>query len=282
MKADLDLQEGNYDDAKTGLEALIRKNRTWDNLARLAYLKAKMGDAAGAEQLYLEAEDEISAKEMRSYAWVKLQRGVLAFSRGHFDDAAARYQEAAGAYSGYWLIDEHVAELLAARRKFEEASALYEKVVARAPRPEYQQELGDLYTFMGKPGRAKAWHEKALAAYLESAGRGEVRYYHHLAAFYADVREDGTEAIKWARKDFALRPNWATREALAWALYRDGRYAEAAEFMEIALASGVQDAHVFSHAAMIYLAAGRTADGKTLLTRAAEFNPHWEEFHVHR
>lgn len=40
---------------------------------------AKMGDRSGADQLYLEAEDEITVKEMRSYAWVELQRGVLDF-----------------------------------------------------------------------------------------------------------------------------------------------------------------------------------------------------------
>ena len=44
----------------------------------------------------------------------------------------------------------------------------------------------------------------------------------------------------------------------------------------------MKDAHLFFHAAMIHLAAGRTGEGKEFLKRAAEVNPRYEAFHVHR
>lgn len=282
MKAGVALQEGRYEAAKRGYQSAIAKSPTWDNLARLAYWEAKFGDPDRADGLYRQAQEEISAKEMRSYAWVELQRGLLDLSRGRYENAMAHYQEAGKAYSGYWLVDEYIAELLGARRKFDEAVALYEAVIARAPRPEFHQELGDLYVFMGKREQARPWHDKALAGYLESAGRGEVRYFHHLAGFYADVREDGAEAVKWARKDVELRPNFATQDALAWALYRAGRFAEALGVIREALSSGVKDPHLFFHAAMIHLAAGRTGEGKRFLKTVAEINPGYENFHVHR
>ena len=53
---------------------------------------------------------------------------------------------------------------------------------------------------MGKPEKAQSWYEKALAGYLESVQHGDVHYYHHLADFYADVRENGREAVKWAQR----------------------------------------------------------------------------------
>jgi tetratricopeptide (TPR) repeat protein len=109
-----------------------------------------------------------------------------------------------------------------------------------------------------------------------------VHYYHHLASLYADARHDGAEAVKWAQKDLALRPNFATQDALAWALYRAGRFAEALDEMTKALSSGVKDAHLFFHAAMIHLAAGRTDEGKRFLQRAADTNPGYENFHAHR
>ncbi|MBV8416961.1 MAG: hypothetical protein JO251_17285, partial [Verrucomicrobia bacterium] len=117
LNADINFQEGRYLDAKSGYERVIEDSRTWDNLVRLAYFKAKMGDEAGAEQLYVEAEDEISAKEMRSYAWVELQRGLLDLSHGRYAETRAHYHRADEAYSGYWLIDEHMAELLGAQGK---------------------------------------------------------------------------------------------------------------------------------------------------------------------
>ena len=135
---------------------------------------------------------------------------------------------------------------------------------------------------MGKADQARPWHERAVAAYLESARRGVVLYYHHLAVFYADVRQNGAEAVKWAHKDVELRPNFVTQEGLAWALYRNGQFAAALDTMEMVLSSGVRDAHIFFHAAMICLAAGRTDDGKRMLKAAGEINPDYENFHVHR
>ena len=282
MKAGIAFQEGAYDAAKQGYQSAIETNPTWDNLARLAYWESKFGDPDLADGLYQQAQEEISAKEMRSYAWVELQRGLLDLKRGRYENAMAHYREAGKAYSGYWLVDEHIAELLGTQRKFDEAVALYRKVIERAPRPEFQQALGDLFLFMGKADQARPWHERAEAAYLESARRGDVHYYHHLAVFYADVRQNGAEAVKWAHKDVELRPNFATQEGLAWALYRNGQFAAALDAMEMVLSSGVRDAHIFFHAAMICLAAGRTDDGKRILKAAGEINPGYENFHVHR
>ncbi|HKP71824.1 MAG TPA: tetratricopeptide repeat protein, partial [Pyrinomonadaceae bacterium] len=243
--ADLDFQEGRYEEARAGYEALIEEERTWDNLARLAHLKFRMGDAEAAERLYVEAEDELTAKEMRSYAWVELQRGLLNLKQGRYDKAREHYERAGRAYSGYWLVDEHMAELLGAEGKYAEAAALYEKVIARVPKPELQQALGELYELLGKPEEAQRCFERALSVYLESAERGDVHYYHHLVDFYADVRGDAAEAVRWARKDMELRRNFSTEAALAWALYRAGQLAEAFEMVKRALASGARDAHLF-------------------------------------
>ena len=282
LKAGIDFQRGRYEAAKMGYLSAVEKDPTWDNLARLAYWQGKFGDPDLADRLYRQAAEQIYAKEMRAYAWVELQRGLLDLNRGRYDEAMAHYRKAEKAYSGYWLVDEHMAELLGATRRFDEAVRLYESVVARAPLPELRQRLGDLYLFMGKPEQASRWHGQALAGYLDSAARGEVNYYHHLAGFYADMRGDGAEAVKWAEKDLALRSNFATQDGLAWALYRAGRFAEALEQITRALSSGVKDAHLFFHAAMIHLSAGKIDEGKQLLKKAAEINPGYENFHAHR
>jgi tetratricopeptide (TPR) repeat protein len=281
LKADLAMQEGRYDEARSRYEEVVQENRTWDNLVRIAYLNAKMGDRSGADQLYLEAEDEITVKEMRSYAWVELQRGVLDLSHGCYEEASEHYQRADKAYSGYWLTDEHVAELLGAQGKFDLAAALYESVVARVSKPELQQAIGELCILMGKPEQAGPWFKRALATYARSAEQGQVHYYHHLADFYADVRENGVEAVKWARQDLELRPNFATQAALAWAYYRNGQIVEALELINKALSSGVRDAHLFHKAAMIHRAAGRSGESNRFLEEAVRINPGHEKFHVH-
>ena len=281
LKADIDLQEGRYQEARAGYEQAIESNRTWDNLARLAYFSAKMGDETSAEQLYIDSADEITAKEMRSYAWVELQRGLLDLSHGRYEEARAHYSRANEAYSGYWLIDEHLAELLGAQGRFDEAVALYEKVISRVSKPELEQAIGELYALMGEPREAEAWYQKALAAYLESAESGNVHFYHHLADFYVDVHENGEEAVKWAQKDLELRPNFATQGALAWAYHRNGQAGKALALVTKALSSGVRDARMLHRAAMIHIASGQSGEGKRFLQKAAEFNPRYENFHVH-
>jgi tetratricopeptide (TPR) repeat protein len=231
--------------------------------------------------LYIEAEDELTAKEMRHYSWVELQRGELAMTRGRYDDAETHYTRAESAYSGHWTVEEHVAELLGAKGELDAAAALYERVCARVPRPEFQQALGELYEFMGRPDAAEPWLERARTAYLASAARGQVHYYHHLVDFYADVRRDGAEAVRWARKDLELRENFSTLAALAWALYRDGQLEESRATIDRALASGAKDAHLFHRAGTIHRAAS-AGDGEELLRMAAEMNPRRGNFHGHR
>ena len=280
--ADLDFQEGRYADAQRGYAAVIRDEPTWDNLARLAFLTWKLGDTPEADRLYLQAQDQLTAKEMRAYAWVELQRGVLDLRHGRYGAAAAHYDRADRAYSGYWLVEEHKAELLGARGRFHDAAQLYHRVIERVPRPEFQQALAELYTALGRADLAAAWSDRALAGYLEAARRGGVHYYHHLADFYSDVRPNGHEALAWARKDLALRRNFSTLSALAWAAYRAGELPEAVDALESALASGARDAHLYSHAATIYQAAGASGESARYRQAAAELNRDHGAFHVHR
>jgi tetratricopeptide (TPR) repeat protein len=281
LHADIHLQEGRYDQARMGYEKAIEENRSWDNLARLAYFKGKLGDEAAAEQLYIEAEDEITAKEMRSYAWIELQRGLLDFAHGRYADTWIHYRRANEAYSGYWLVDEHVAELLGAEERFGEAVSLYEKVAARVPKPELKQAIGEIYTLMGKASEAEPWYEEALVGYLQSAERGQVHYYHHLADFYSQVRGKADEAVCWARKDLELRPNFATQAALAWTLYCDAQITDALDLINQVLSSGVRDAQIFYKAGMIYLAADQVREGEKYLEQAAQINSCHRNFHVH-
>jgi len=102
-----------------------------------------------------------------------------------------------------------------------------------------------------------------------------------LTRYYADVLEDGAEAVKWARMDLQLRKNFSTHDAMAWALYRNGQYLEAIDQMNTALSSGIKDAHLFFHAAMIHLAARRAEESKQFFRQASEVNPHFTAFHAH-
>jgi tetratricopeptide (TPR) repeat protein len=281
IRADLDFQHGRYQMAENGYIDVLQRERSWGALARLAHLRGKMGDIMGADRLYEEAEDELTAKEMRPYAWLEVQRGFLDFAHGRHCDARLHYRRADAAYPGYWLVQEHIAELLGAEGRLEEAAAIFERVVSTIERPDLEQAIAELYELVGSMEPAVYWKERALTAYLQSARRGEVHFYHHLADYYADAVEAGPEAVKWAHKDLLLRENFATQAALAWSLYRDGRFGDAVRWIERALASGVVDARLYFWAGEIYRAAGNEVEGHELRQRAITRNPAVAGFHVH-
>ena len=87
LLADVDLQRGAYDTARSRIERVLERAPTWDARVRLASLDLRRGDVAGADRLYAEAEDDLTAKEMRAFAWVEVQWGYLYFSRGRYDEA---------------------------------------------------------------------------------------------------------------------------------------------------------------------------------------------------
>jgi tetratricopeptide (TPR) repeat protein len=272
--ADIAFQEGYYKEARAALETLAEEEASWDVLARLAHIEAKMGDAEKADELYLRAEDEITAKGMRAFAWVELQRGLLDLARGRECEALAHYELADRGYSGYWLIAEHVGDALGSQ-------AHYEQVLAQVDKPEVAQKLGELYAKAGEDRRAEELFARALNGYLESAAQGEVHYYHHLTEYFADVAHDGREAVKWARKDIELRDNFNTQTALAWALHCAGQSAVGVAYIEQALASGVNDAAIFRKAAMILEGADQRWRAHGYEHRAAQLNPLRMHAHVH-
>ena len=281
LAADLAFQEGRYDSALQGYERLLEEERSWDGLARLAHFLFKMGDDPGAEQLYEEARDSLTAKQMRPFAWLETQRGLMDFQRGRLAEAERRYSVADRAYPGYWLVQEHLAELWGAQGRYADAIALLESIVDAVERPDLQQALGELCDVAGRAEAAAAWKAKALTAYLRSAQAGETHFYHHLVDYYADVAEEGDAATFWAMKDVELRENFSTQSALGWSLYRAGRLNEAVHWIDRALGSGACAAKLFHQAALIHSAAGDRDKGLSLMSLAARINPHVESFHIH-
>jgi tetratricopeptide (TPR) repeat protein len=171
--ADVAIQERRWEDAR----ALLAEARSWQELARLAEVERLLGAYDEADRRYAEAEDDLTAKQMRSYAWVEVQRGVLDVARRRYAEARAHYDVAEQAYSGYWFVAEHVAALHAAEGRLEEAAELYETL---PPRPELFEALSHVYERLGRLDDARSSRDRARGAYLASVERGFVHYLHHL------------------------------------------------------------------------------------------------------
>ncbi len=218
-------------------------------------------------------------------AWALVQRGGNLFAQGEWVAAELSYAAASDFLPGAWFILDRMGELRAAQGRWDEAIAAYRKAIEGCPLPWLKQALGDVFTSAGRLEEAKPLLDAAEADFLASANAGEAIFFHHLAAFYADSKPNPVEAENWARKDLEIRRTPASLDGLAWALYRAGKFAEAATFTREALAAGAAtggDTHVLYHSALILLRADEAPKGAELMKRAADLNPGFGAFHAHR
>ena len=280
------LEFGETEQARRAYEKLGQNDPgSVDTGARLARLSQVAGDFKAAREhllAALAAARQLVPESPETIAWCEVRLGELAFAVGDWDEAGKQYQAALVTFPDYYAALDHLAELHGARGEFDRARELYEALVKRLPRPEFFQALGDLLVFAGNPDEAKPWHDRALAGFLGSVEAGEVHYLHHLAGFFADVREDAAAAVKYAQQDLALRHTSAAHEMLGWALFRGGDHKAARAAMEEALGTGGRSAHLFHHAGMVFSAAGQFERGQKLMREALALNPRYHAFHVHR
>ena len=255
---------------------------TEPRLAQLDLVHGRVERARERLEKALEFAQKLEPESANVVVRCHVPLGELAFRSGDWETAGKQYEAALSVQPDYYAGLDHLAELRGAQGRFDDAVALYTRLIERVPRPEFMQALGDLYVFSEKAGDAKPWHDRALAAYLASVGRNEALYFHHLAGFYADSLDDAGKAVEWARRDLTLRHNIQAYDALAWALYKAGKTDEARDTISKALATGTQDAHVLYHAGTILMAAGDITGGAGKLREALAANPRYNTFHVHR
>ena len=98
-----------------------------------------------------------------------------------------------------------------------------------------------------------------------------------LALFYADQGIKLPEALELARRELEVRHDIYTWDALAWVLFKNGRFQQAAEAINKALALHTNDSLLLFHAGMIYHSLTEDSETEGFLGRALRTNPN---FHV--
>lgn len=241
LAADVAQFTGDYAAARAGYRRAAREDPRWDTTARLAALAVATGEFDEADDGYAAAEDEITAKQMRAFAWIRVQRADLALALGDPDRAGRLLADADRAYPDWWYVTAHRGALDLALERWEQAVDGYRGVLAEVDRPDLREKFGSALAGAGMAQRAAACHALAVSAYLASVARGEVHYLHHLAAFHADVHPHSGAAVAWARQDVDLRRSGPSLSLLAWCLHRAGRQDEALAVLEEAFALGAGD-----------------------------------------
>jgi tetratricopeptide (TPR) repeat protein len=280
---------GDYDKAASAyntLQSLGRAISSPSALAcmtdsRMAYLRFLHGDSTEAIRLMKSAiAAALQANVPReNLAWLFFELGERYFQTGDLETAALSYQSGITADPNHYRSLAGLAKVRAAQGKLEESIQLYQRSIAIIPFPVYVAELGDVYKKLGRANEAQQQYD--LVEYIGHLGKlNQVLANRELALFYADQAIKLPEAIQFARNELELRHDIYTWDALAWALYKNGRFPEAADAINKALALHTNDSLLLFHAGMIYHSLAKDSDAETFLTRALQLNPHFDIFHA--
>jgi tetratricopeptide (TPR) repeat protein len=98
--------------------------------------------------------------------------------------------------------------------------------------------------------------------------------------FYADHDVHLAEALALARKEFEVRHDIYTWDALAWTLYKNSQPQEAAAAIKEALHPDTKDPLLLFHAGMIYERLGERAKAEDYLRRTIAISPQFHLFYA--
>lgn len=265
LHADIEFYSGRYKAGATIHTALVNQIGRPAHYISLALLRNKMG-APGEAAAFLEAaEKRYHGNSATLKAWLKLQRGLIALERGRLDEALAMYRLAEDALPGWWLIDEHIAEVKNLSGDIQGARTLYEDVIRRTGLPEYMDALAAIESLQGKEGEAKKLLARARLLYEERLARfPEAAAGHALAHFLQDA-SDPQRALELAEMNFSTRPYGEAAIALARAMLLNGKPKAAIPLLEAQLAAGWDNAEMY----WVLSAARRSAGDAARAARAS-------------
>jgi tetratricopeptide (TPR) repeat protein len=272
--ADLAFQQGRYAEALQGFERALADHEDVTNLARLALYRWKTGEFLRAEDLYHRALARLGAGAGEPGAWLHLQLGLMDLERGRWDEALAHYHDGAAELGGYWLIDEHIAEILTLQGKTDEALAAYADIVRRTGSPEFMDAVAAIHLAAGRPAEARPWIERAGKIYEAQLERFPEAAYGHALGHFLEFGEDPARTVALAEANHRTRPNAEAKISLARAYLQAGRVDAALEAITQALQTPWRTAELYAVAAAVYAANGDAAAAGTARAQALAIDPH--------
>jgi tetratricopeptide (TPR) repeat protein len=262
---------GQYEAASNTVQTMVDMRPDLSSYSRASYVRELHGDTAGAIQAMRMAV-QAGMPGTENALWTQYQLGNLYFNSGDLVQAEQTFDEALATRPDYIYALAGMARIRAAQGRTSEAIATYKTVVERLPLPQFVIELGELYESLGQTKDAQAQYDlvRAMEQLNESAGMNVDM---EMALFDADHGADPAQTLNRARTAYAQRPSIYGADALAWALYQHGDYAEAQRYSTEALRLGTRDAALHFRAGMIANALGDHAAAKTQLHQALAINP---------
>lgn len=220
----------------------------------------------------LRAAEAYHGGSLMTQAWNELHRGILDLERGRLDEAMAHYRAADDICSGWWLIEEHIAEVLAENGERDAAAALYVDIIERTGLPEFMTAMAELELAAEDVEASRTWAARAEATYVRRMAHFRQAVVGHALEHWIAFGEPA-DAVELARENAASSPNGDALAAFTRALVNAGDLQRAAAAADRAVGTGFSSADLPATAAEAFEGVGRTADAETQWSLARQIDP---------
>jgi tetratricopeptide (TPR) repeat protein len=272
LRGDAAFERGQYQRARELFEAALTLHRSPSLLAQLAQCHWRLGEFDEAERLYLEAQGMMPDKALESRAWVHLQLGLMDLERGRYDDAFEHYRDGTQILGGWWLLEEHIAEIAALKGMDAFALELYDEIIERTGKAEFIDAKAGLLARAGDQAGAQAAVEEATKIFEAELQRFPEASYGHALDHYLEFGPP-ERALELATANYQLRPGVPAMISLAEARLGVGDVAGAREMIDQALATTWVSAELSWVASQIYTRLGETERAAQLRAEAEALHP---------
>lgn len=268
IRVDALTELGRYREQMAALRSADRLQPGLAVTVRYAYARELRGQLPRAARLLRRAASSAGPADrgflLALHADLQRRMGNLAAAEESLEQSEAAVPDYLEAGVSRARLDLARGRLAAGLRGWEEA-------VRRAPDVDHLIELGELYLFLGREPEARRQFTRAEAtlADLLAAGQNEEL---ELAILAADHGAPET-ALAAARTEWNRRHSVHVADALAWALYRNGRLSEALRRARFATSLGTAEPLPWIHRGSIEAALGMGTVARRHLERGLALDP---------
>ncbi len=276
LRADTALYSAQYEQALLAYQELEASKPTMQSAIRLSNYYFKVGRYETAVHWIDEAESRIFGHAPHLRAWLTLQRGIANLEQGQFDNALAQYNKALALFPGYWLVEEHIAEIDAIQGRMQLAESRYRDLIKRTDEPMFKIALAQILAEY-KSADAKAESNLLLVEATEQYNALYERLPEVIgghAISHLIEYDQPEKVLTIALKNNAMRPGGESAVQLMQAYVVNGDLDNAKDTLDEILSTPYRSAEMHASASVVLAEAGLSEQSNTQQLLALDLNPH--------
>ncbi len=275
IRADVLFNTGFYSRAKALFDQQESSHPDVTTATRLAHYSAHIADFTEANRWFTEAEQRVTGQSSHLRSWIKLQFGILDLQQGRLDAAYEHYQDGLAIFPGFWLIEEHVAEIDALQGKTDIAETSYRELITRTGSPLFMGALSDILaesTDTIEQDESTLWRNNAVGVYETRIDKLPELISGHALEYFLQAGYT-RRALKLAEKNYELRPSGPAQLLLVQTYSALGQLIKAVTLLDTLLDSPHRSAQLHATAGIVYRAAGEAVKAEQHDMLALAINP---------